>query len=217
MVHARPRTRREQRQPRRFAFRVWEYRDPAPRWVMLSNPFFSQRFSLSPSTACFHRGPGVAPSEDSFHWPPCFAGFFVKGERPKTHGSKKKIMKTHTNSDSELKARSARQGGDGDKLPKIDFVRRNRNRGLPTDSLLNLMRREAPEFWELAEVVGRWVWIQFTEKQPRQITAALAELGFHWNNRRQVWQHPCGTVTARADFDPRRKYRSYFPSDSQPA
>jgi len=124
-------------------------------------------------------------------------------------------MKTNTNSDSELKNRTAQRIGD--KLQRIDFARRNRNRGLPTQSLLNLIRREAPEFWELAEVVGRWVWIQFDGKQPRQITAALSEFGFHWNNRRQVWQHPCGTVTARADFDPRRKYRSYFPADMTPA
>jgi hypothetical protein len=65
----------------------------------------------------------------------------------------------------------------------------------------------------LAEVVGKWIWIQFDGKQPRQITAALAELGFHWNYRRQLWQHPCGTITPSSNQDPRRKYRSYFPAD----
>jgi hypothetical protein len=103
-----------------------------------------------------------------------------------------------------------------EELPKIDFARRNRNRGLPTQTLLNLMHRDAPEFWELAEVVGKWVWIQFEDKQPHQITATLSEFGFHWNNRRQVWQHPCGQINNRADFDPRRKYRSYFAADMKP-
>jgi hypothetical protein len=121
-------------------------------------------------------------------------------------------MKTNTNSDSRLLNRTAQRNGD--KLQRIDFARRNRNRGLPTESLLSLIRREAPEFWELAEVVGRWVWIQFDGKQPSQITAVLSEFGFHWNRRRQAWQHPCGQMTARADFDPRRKYRSYFPADA---
>src|SRR5580698_1666802 len=120
-------------------------------------------------------------------------------------------MKTNTDLDSRLQNRIAQRIGG--KLPRIDFARRHRNRGLPTESLLRLIRREAPEFWELAEVVGRWVWIQFDGRQPNQITAALSELGFHWNNRRQVWQHPCGTIAASSNQDPRRKYRSYFPAD----
>ena len=157
------------------------------------------------------------PSKDYSRWPPWSAGFFVKGERPRTHSSKKKTMKTNTNSvsDSELQNRTAQRSGN--KLQRIDFNRRHRNRALRTESLLHLIRREAPEFWELAEVVGKWVWIQFDGKQPNRITAALSEFGFHWNNRRQVWQHPCGTLTPSSNQDPRRKYRSYFPSDLTPA
>jgi hypothetical protein len=117
--------------------------------------------------------------------------------------------------DTELQNRTAQRNGN--KLQRIDFNRRHRNRALRTASLLHLIRREAPEFWELAEVVGRWVWIQFDRKQPNQITAALSEFGFHWNNRRQVWQHPCGTIAASSNQDPRRIYRSYFPADLNPA
>ena len=157
----------------------------------------------------------AVPSEDYSRQPPCSAGSFVKGERPRTHSSKKKIMKTKTNKDSELKNRTAQLGGD--ELPKIDFAKRTENRGLPTDSLLNLIRREAPQFWDMAEVVGKWVWIQFEGKQPRQITASLSQLGFHWNNKRQVWQHPCGTIAESSHYDPRRKYRSYFAADQKPA
>ena len=37
---------------------------------------------------------------------------------------------------------------------------------------------------------------------------------FHWNNTRQAWQHPCGTITdERADYDPRKRYGSYFAAD----
>ena len=96
------------------------------------------------------------------------------------------------------------------KLPPINFKRRKVNRSLDTESVLSLLRSEAPSFFAVAEVVGIWVWIQFTDKQPREVTAALAELGFHWNNLRQTWQHPCGTLTERAPFDPRRKFGSYF-------
>ena len=85
-----------------------------------------------------------------------------------------------------------------------------------TPQLLSLLRTEAPRFYDLAEVVGSWVWIQFAEKQPPPITAALAELGFHWNSNRQTWQHPCGAVTEVPPHDQRAKYGSQHPADLQP-
>jgi hypothetical protein len=88
---------------------------------------------------------------------------------------------------------------------------------LPTERVLKLLQKEAPRFWELAEVVGKWVWIRFDGKQPPTITAELSELGFHWNNRRQVWQHPCGQIMSGANYDPRRKYGSFFPADQKAA
>ena len=97
-------------------------------------------------------------------------------------------------------------------LPRISIKERRKNRALPTEKVLNLLRTEAPRFWELAEVVGKWIWIQFSEKQPREVTSALSELGFHWNNNRQCWQHPCGTVKPR---DPRREFGSYFAADQK--
>jgi hypothetical protein len=44
-------------------------------------------------------------------------------------------------------------------------------------------------------------------------------LGFHWNQRRGVWQHPCGSFNPFGihPADPRAKYRSYFPADILPA
>jgi hypothetical protein len=119
-------------------------------------------------------------------------------------------MKTKINKDSELQNRTAQRIENKAALPKIDLNRHYRNRALPTQSLLELIQKEAPTFYEFAEIVGKWVWIQLEGKQPRQITAVLSELGFHWNNRRQVWQHPCGQPVNRANFDPRLRYRSYF-------
>ncbi len=114
-----------------------------------------------------------------------------------------------------LLRRSEQLGLDG--RPQIDFDLRRANRALETEKLLALLRSDAPRFFEVAEVVGKWVWIQFSDKQPPTITSLLAELGFHWNNRRQVWQHPCGTIRReRATFDPRKRYRSYFAADAKP-
>ena len=135
-------------------------------------------------------------------------------------------MKTTShNQSSELKNRSEQLSTGSDSRsnsnsrPQIDLALRHANRGLATEQLLELLKVEAPRFYELAEVVGKWVWIQFADKQPPQVTSVLAELGFHWNNKRQVWQHPCGTVPPAESLptDPREKYGSYFPADAKTA
>jgi len=118
------------------------------------------------------------------------------------------------NQQSGLLSRSEQLGSDN--RPEIDFDRRRANRALETEKVLALLRSDAPRFYEVAEVVGKWVWVQFSDKQPSTITRVLAELGFHWNNTRQAWQHPCGTIRKeRAAFDPRKRYRSYFAADEK--
>jgi hypothetical protein len=103
-------------------------------------------------------------------------------------------------------------------LPKIDFALRHANRRLATEKLLELLRTQTPNFFEVAEVVGKWVWIQLEGKQPPTVTMVLSELGFHWNNTRQAWQHPCGTALFEAaTYDPRRRYGSYFAADVKPS
>jgi hypothetical protein len=121
------------------------------------------------------------------------------------------------NSDSGLLNRTAQQSEGKTELLKIDLAARRYNRGLPTERVLSLLQSKEPRFWELAEVVGKWVWIRFDDKQPPTITAELSELGFHWNNRRQVWQHPCGQIMSGVYYDPRRKYGSFFPADQKAA
>jgi hypothetical protein len=91
--------------------------------------------------------------------------------------------------------------------PVIDWNLRNRNRQLPTADLLALLRTQAPDLFAIAQVVGKWVWVQFPDKQAPEVTSVLAQLGFHWNNKRCCWQHPCGPVTVDASpDDPRAKY-----------
>jgi hypothetical protein len=126
-------------------------------------------------------------------------------------------MKTQTqNKKSEAQNRPEQLSTD--KRAKINTARREANRALNTDKMLALLRNEAPNFFALAEVVGKWVWIQFDGKQPVTVTAVLSELGFHWNNKRQSWQHPCGLFRDRSvTFDPRKKYGSYFAADRQTA
>jgi hypothetical protein len=94
---------------------------------------------------------------------------------------------------------------------------RDANRLLSTERVLELLKRWMPRQFEIAEVVGKWVWIQFEGRQPRELTRQLSQLGFHWNKKRQAWQHPCGQFTSGTPDNPRDKYQSYFPADARRA
>ena len=74
-----------------------------------------------------------------------------------------------------------------------------------------------PDVFRVAEVVGKWVWVQFAEQPAAEIRQQLAQLGFHWNRERQAWQHPCGAFSTGSPHDPHEKYGSHFPADSHAA
>ena len=102
------------------------------------------------------------------------------------------------------------------RLP-IDSEARKANRILPTDKVLALLHTVNPDLFNLAEVVGKWIWVQFKEQPTAELRQQLAQLGFHWNRERQAWQHPCGAFRLRGFQDPHEKYESYFPADSRAA
>ena len=97
--------------------------------------------------------------------------------------------------------------------PYVNFEERDRNRQLPAERVLEILRRWMPRQYELAEVVGKWIWITFPEQPVERVRADLSQLGFHWNNTRKCWQHPCGQTMPRGQQEPREKYASYFPAD----
>ena len=97
------------------------------------------------------------------------------------------------------------------RLP-IDSEARKANRTLPTPKVLTLLHQQLPAAYRLAEVVGKWVWVQFKEQPTAEIRQALAQLGFHWNRERQAWQHPCGQFSLSSSGDPREKYSHYHPA-----
>jgi hypothetical protein len=67
--------------------------------------------------------------------------------------------------------------------------------------------------------VGKWVWLDVSPARKPGLASGLWALGFHWNQRRGVWQHPCGSFNPFGihPAEPRAKYRSYFPADILPA
>jgi len=102
------------------------------------------------------------------------------------------------------------------RLP-IDSEARKANRTLPTDKVLALLHTVNPDLFNLAEVVGKWIWVQFKEQPAATLRQQLAQVGFHWNRERQAWQHPCGAFRLRGAGDPHEKYASYYPGDERPA
>ncbi len=93
------------------------------------------------------------------------------------------------------------------RLP-IDTEARKKNRSLPTAKVLALLQQQDRRLWELAEVVGKWIWVSFSEQPPATARQTLAQLGFHWNGHRQAWQHPCGAFRLGSSNDPHEKYTS---------
>lgn len=83
---------------------------------------------------------------------------------------------------------------------------RRANAMLPTLEVLNNLKQNQPEVWELAEVVGQWVWVEFPMKPSDQVREALLDLGFHWNQKRMAWQHACGHFARHSPANPRWKY-----------
>ena len=104
----------------------------------------------------------------------------MKGERPdRAAEHKKKTMKTkHSKTQTEgLPSRpdqlstadsstavsaSAPVDKIDNRLP-IDREQRSKNRTLPTSKVLSQLLTSLPDAYRLAEVVGKWVWVQFRE------------------------------------------------------
>jgi hypothetical protein len=110
----------------------------------------------------------------------------------------------------------AKQGGMFSR-PYINFKLRTERRSLPSSAVLDLLRQHLPQAVPVAEIIGEWVWVTFAEQPADSVRAQLSQLGFHWNNVRKCWQHPCGHVTERGTVDPRAKYGSRPAAEPQPA
>ena len=139
-----------------------------------------------------------------------------------------KQNKTEKQNKSELQSRSEQLSGNNNSQtatapaqpapqktvrPYVNFEERDRNRQLPVEKVLDTLRQWMPRAYELAEVVGKWIWITFPEQPVEKLRADLSQLGFHWNNTRKCWQHPCGETLPRGQQNPREKYATYFPAD----
>ena len=172
----------------------------------------------APNPAC----PLVVPSKDHSHGGRLGLPLFHEGRRTEDaqQSSKKKTMKTTSQKMTEgtpgqirtVEQTAAATDKRDTRLP-INTEARKKNRNLPTPKVLALLKNANPGLFNLAEVVGKWVWVAFRETPAPELRQILAQLGFHWNRERQAWQHPCGAFRLRGAGDPHQKYSSYYPAD----
>jgi len=76
-----------------------------------------------------------------------------------------------------------------------------------TLALLEKLKSELPELLNQAQVVGRWVWLEFNVAPDPALCTKLKALGFHWNSQRKCWQHPCRQSGGGSPSDPKSVYR----------
>ena len=134
----------------------------------------------------------------------------------RTANIKKKLMQNKLQIEAATPANAGQQSSS--RTERVS-IKHNANRELPTQKVLELLKAQLPRQYELAEVVGKWIWLEFPAASHRAAANTLYRLGFHWNQRRCVWQHPCGAFAPYAAHptDPRTKYGSRFAADINPA
>ena len=128
---------------------------------------------------------------------------------------KKKLMKNKLSGEAAAPANADQLSSNrAERVTKYNY-----NRELPTQKVLEFLRAQLPQQYELAEIVGKWIWLEFPKASNRAAANTLHRLGFHWNQRRCVWQHPCGAFAPYSPrlADPRTKYGSSFATDLKSA
>ena len=130
----------------------------------------------------------------------------------KSNQSSVPVQHSHTTDTAAANTAGAPAPERKDNRLPIDTEARKANRMLPTPKVLNLLLTTLPDTYKLAEVVGKWVWVQFKEQPAAEVRQQLAQLGFHWNRERQSWQHPCGKFSLSSASDPHEKYSAYKPA-----
>ena len=137
----------------------------------------------------------------------------TKRSKTQTNGLQSQNEQLGTAAAAAQSASATQKANPEKKRPYVNYKERDANRELPTERVMELLRSKMPEQYALAEIVGKWVWVTFAEIPSDKIRAGLSQIGFHWNNARKCWQHPCGQMRERGTHDPREKYGSHFPAD----
>jgi hypothetical protein len=126
----------------------------------------------------------------------------------KSNQSSVPVQHSHTDTDTAAPAAQPDNRERTDNRLPIDRDQRAENRKLDTAAVITRLREALPTIAQRATVVGTWVWLSFDTSPAPETRQQISQLGFHWNNTRRVWQHPCGKFTFGSKTDPRDNYAS---------
>ena len=88
---------------------------------------------------------------------------------------------TQLSSTDNSKAAPAQAERKDNRLP-IDSEARKKNRTLPTPKVLNLLLNSLPDAYYRAEVVGKWIWVRFTEQPAAEIRQQTTRISHRLHN-----------------------------------
>ena len=75
----------------------------------------------------------------------------------RTANIKKKLMKNKLSGEAAAPANAVQQSSTrAERVKKYNY-----NRELPTQKVLEFLRAQLPQQYELAEIVGKWIWLEF--------------------------------------------------------
>ena len=59
-------------------------------------------------------------------------------------------------------------------------------------------------------LIGKWLWVKFTEKPAEQVRKLLLDFGFRFSNRRQMWAFDGGISSQPSKGKPWDKYPVHY-------
>ena len=92
--------------------------------------------------------------------------------------------------------------------PYVNFAERDFNLTLSVEKVLEKLKRWMPQQYNLAEVVGKWVWVTFTEPPAERVRAELSQPWFPLEQHPQMLAAPLRGDPPARNTGTSRKIRS---------
>ena len=97
----------------------------------------------------------------------------MKTNKKQIEGAREQIRTVEQNQNNQAGTAQAPEAKTENRLPS-DTEARKKNRSLPTAKVLALLQQHDHRLWELAEVVGKWIWVSFSEQPPAAARQTLS-------------------------------------------
>ena len=98
----------------------------------------------------------------------------MKTNKKQIEGTREQIRTVEQNTNAQTAQSANTPAAKPDNRLPIDTEARKKNRSLPTAKVLELLQQHDRRLWELAEVVGKWIWVSFSEQPPAAARQTLS-------------------------------------------